>query len=49
MKIIPYVEPAKFSLDVDLSQLYRILVSQNGRLVIVADIDFIILFQRLYS
>ena len=49
MEIISYVEPPKCSLDVDLTQLYRILVSQNGRFVTVANINFIILFQRLYS
>ncbi|QCD94714.1 hypothetical protein DEO72_LG5g2799 [Vigna unguiculata] len=35
MEIISYVEPPKCSLDVDLTQLYRILVSQNGRQVVV--------------
>ncbi|QCE06925.1 sentrin-specific protease 1 [Vigna unguiculata] len=35
MEIIPYVEPGKCSLDVDLSELYRILVSQDGRQTVV--------------
>jgi len=49
MEIIPYVEPGKCSLDVDLSELYRILVSHDGRFVTIAYINFIISFQVLYS
>ena len=49
MEIIPVIEPENCSLDVDFSQLYQILVLENDRYVIVVDINFIIVFSRLYN